>query len=226
MKWLQFIREWSEVWALFIPLVIILIYRPKGNKTGWLITYVLVALFLNSASTVMAQFYGYMPSWLKNNNIVYNAHSIVRVFFFSIYIMSVRSYQSKPILKYLLILYVVFVIVNFSFFEPILFLSPNLFAAESIVLLIMCLSYFFRSMQDESETYWLRQPSFLVCSGICFYEVITFFVFLFFNTINYSTEYRDRHFSDILLLIYTISYVILCILLAIALYKNRKSLSH
>ncbi|HUR66922.1 MAG TPA: hypothetical protein VMZ03_11300 [Chitinophagaceae bacterium] len=194
-------------------------------RTGWLVAYVIIALCLNTVSTVMAQFYGQMPSWLKNNNILYNIHSMTRVFFFSFYIITVRPYKHISLLTGLLVAYIVFVIINFIFFEPILYLSPNLFAAESIVLLVMCMSYFFRSIDDESDTYWLKQPSFLVIGGICFYEVVTFFVFLFFNTINYSTEHKDRVFADALLMVYTVSYVILCVLLAIALYKNRKKIA-
>lgn len=214
----QIILDWSEVWALLIPLTIILMYRPKGPKTGWLVLYVVVGLLLNTISTVIAQFYDQMPSWLKNNNIFYNIHSVVRVLLFSLYIISVKPYKYPHVLRGILWAYLVFVIINFSFIEPLLFLSPNLFAAESIVLLIMCLFYFFRTILDETETHW---PSFMACIGICFYEVITFFVFLFFNIVSYSTDPKDRAFARSLLLIYAISFIILCILLAFSLYKGR-----
>lgn len=222
MKIFQIIRDWSEVWALLIPLTVILVHKPKGTKTSWLILYVIFALVLNIASTIIAQFHGSMPSWLKNNNILYNLHSVARVIFFSLYIGRVRSYKYPIAFKLLLMAYIGFIIINFNFIESALYLSPNLFAAESIILLIVCLLYFFRSLQDESDIYWLKQPSFLVCAGVCFYEVITFFVFLFFNIINYSPEHKDISFADILSLIYMISFVILCILLAMALYKKGK----
>lgn len=221
MNVIRFLQDWSEVWALLIPLIIILIYKPKGNKTYWLVFYVIVALFLNLVSTIIAQFYSAMPHWLKNNNIFYNLHSISRVCFFSVYIIAVRPYKSPMLLKGLLFFYFIFVIINFIFFESPFFLSPNLFAAESIVLLILCLNYFFRSILDERETYWLKHSSFPVSIGICFYEVVTFFVFLFFNTISYSADPKDRAFARGLLFVYTISFIILCLLLALALYKNR-----
>lgn len=223
MKIIRFIHDWSEVWALLIPLIIILLHRPRGDKSSWLVAYVIVAFLLNITSTSMAQFYGSMPSWLKNNNILYNIHSVVRVLLLGAYIITVRPYKYPGVLKGLFAAYMLFIILNFSFLEPVNFLSPNLYAAESIMLLTLCLLYFFRSIEDDSDIHWLRHPSFLVCTGICFYEVITFFVFLFFNTINYSTEHRDRKFAQVLMLIYTLSYVILCILLAIALYRDRKN---
>ncbi len=225
MDIVQVIRDWSEVWALLIPLTVILVRKPRGEKTKWLVLYVFTALFLNTASTVMAQFYGSMPSWLKNNNILYNIHSVARVLLLGAYIISVRPYKYPRVLKGLFITYILFIILNFSFIEPVAFLSPNLYAAESILLLVLCLLYFFRSIEDDSDIHWLKHPSFLVCTGICFYEVVTFFVFLFFNTINYSTEHSDLAFARVLLLVYTISYLVFCILLALALYRHRNPVS-
>src|SRR6185436_2876762 len=125
-----------------------------------------------------------------NNNIVYNIHSMFRVLLFSWYIINIRQYQFTFFFKTFLVAYLVFIFINFTIFESPFFLSTRLFAAESIVLLIMCLFYFFRSIQDESQINWLKHPSFLVCAGISLYVVITFFIFLFF----YPLSQKDPEF--------------------------------
>lgn len=220
MKWLEFLKNWQEVWALLMPLAIILIYRPKGKAVWLIIIYVIFALLLNSLSLFMIDFYYLMPSWTftgssPNNNILYNLHSFLRVILLGGFIITVRNYRYTFFLKGLLLAYLVFVILNFSVFESPLFLSTRLFAAESIVLLIMSLSYFIRSILDETEINWLKHPSFIVCSGICLYEAITFFIFLFF----YPLVNKDPAFFAVTMKIYSITYVLLCILFAIAFYQ-------
>lgn len=210
--------NWSEVWALLIPLTVILLCRPTGLGTKPVILYLYIAIILNAMATVMVEFYFFMPSWLKNNNILYNIHSFARVLLFSWYIMSIREYRFPRILKMLLVAYLIFVVIDFVFLESPLYLSSRLFVAESIVLLIFCLSFFLRSMQDDSTINWLKHPAFLMCAGIGLYEVISFFIFLFF----YPLFEKNPAFGDLTMSIQNIMYVVLCIVLALALYKSRK----
>ena len=178
MNLLQVISDWSEVWALLIPLAVIIRYKPRGPGARLLIGYVIFALVLNSIATVMAQSAS-LPAWLKNNNIFYNIHSVVRVVLFSWYILSVRQSLFPLNKKWLLMIYGLLAGINFLFLESPLFLSTRLFAAESIILLIICLFYFLSSIKDETQVNLLDHSSFLVCTGVCLYEAITFFIFLF-----------------------------------------------
>ena len=73
-------------------------------------------------------------------------------------------------------------------------------------------------MQDESETNWLKHPSFLVCTGICLYEATSFFIFLFF----YPLVEKNWEFADLTMSIHNVMYVTMCVLLAIALFRYRK----
>lgn len=216
---LNTIINWSEAWALLIPLTVIIIYRPGELGTKPLILYVFAAFVLNTIATIMVQFYFSMPAWLKNNNILYNVHSLMRVILFSWYITRIRQYRFPVIQKILLGTYLVFVLVNFIFLESPLFISSRLFAAESIVLLSLCLLFFFRSMQDDSEVNWLKHPAFLVCTGISLYEATSFFIFLFF----YPLFKKNPEFGDLTMSIHNVMFVILCIILALALYKSKKS---
>ena len=215
---LNTIINWSEVWALLIPLTVIFIYRPKGVGTKSLILYVFAAFVLNTIATIMVQFYFSMPAWLKNNNILYNVHSLIRVILFSWYLTKIRQYRFPLIQKILLGACLIFILVNFVFMESPFFLSSRLFAVESIVLLSLCLLFFFRSMQDDSEVNWLKHPAFLVCTGICLYEATSFFIFLFF----YPLFEKNPEFGNLTMSIHNVMYVILCIILALALYKSEK----
>lgn len=222
MNWLQTLSDWSEVWALLLPLTVLLLYKPGGKVVRPLVLYVIIAFFLNLLATIMAQSAG-LPGWLKNNNILYNIHSVVRVVLFSWYILSVRRSLFPLNLKTLLIVYLAGVAINFIFLETPFLLSSRLFSAESIILLIICLFYFLRSILDDSSTNWLSHSSFLVGTGICLYEALTFFIFLFFYPLhNRNSAYWDPSFAIATMRIYTVIYVLLCLLLALGLYKSRR----
>jgi hypothetical protein len=207
----------SEVLALLIPLIVIIRYKPNGFGIGYLKLYVITAFIVNLAATVLYLFHHSLPGWLQNNNILYNIHSVLRVLFFSLYIIKVRSSRLLWIKKMILAAYLIFCIYNFILLESPFLLSSNIFSVESIALLIICLSYLLSAIQDESQTNWLKHPSFLICTGICLYEAITFFIFLFF----YPLYKKDLAFSLATMRIYAITFVILCSLLAFALYRSR-----
>lgn len=231
MNWLQTIIDWAEVWALLIPLAVIIICKPGRDRSKLLVSYVIAGFLLNFTATFLLDFYYLMPRWMYvdnrvNNNLLYNIHSFTRVCLLGWYVITIRSYKYPFILKTLYAAYILITLINFTFIETPFYLSTRLFAAESIVLLVMCLFYIFRSIQDESQVNWLRHPSFLVCTGICIYEGITFFIFLFFYPLHSkNSAFANSAFAEATMRLYTVTYIVLCILLACALFKDRKNLA-
>lgn len=209
---------WSEVWALLIPLTIIIIFRIKGAAMRPVILYAGIAIALNLAATLISVYRNSLPSSLQNNNILYNLNSLARVLLFSWYILSLKLIRSSWLSKIVLPVYIIFLLINFIFLESPLLLSSRLLSAESIVLLVLCLFFFIRSMQDESDINWLKHPSFLICIGISLYEAINFFIFLFF----YPLLENNLEFGMLTMKIFSVSYIILCILLALALRRSHK----
>ena len=223
MIFLNIIVDWLEVWALLIPLAVLIVCKPREKYIRPLAWYIVSGLLLNLAATLMLEYYYLVPKWLyvdgmANNNILYNIHSIIRVLFLSWFIISVRQYQFPAILKIVVGAYLVFIIVDFLFLESPFYLGTTLFAGESITLLILCFSYFFSSIRDESETNWLKHPSFLTCAGVALYEVLTFFVFLFF----YPLSDADHSFFTVTMRIYSIAFLLFCILLALTFYQVKR----
>src|SRR5689334_17887979 len=84
------ILMWSEVWALLIPLAIIIFQRGKRPGMRPIIIYVIVGLFLNLSATMISVYRLQLPVWLQNNNILYNLHSMARVFLFSWFIINLN----------------------------------------------------------------------------------------------------------------------------------------
>lgn len=224
MNFLKYIRDWSEVWALLIPLIILLVYKPRGNKLGWINFYVVIAFVLNFISICTIEFYYLIPDWMfKGNGLFYNLHSLAMVICFGGYFISIRKYKYSMILKLLLLVYLVFVLINFLFLEsPLNKLSTRHFTIGSIMLLVICLFYFFRAIVEESQTNWLKHPSFLICTAVCLYQSITFFIFLFIYPMFDLSYNQNMDFADLMMKTYQLIFVIFCILLAWALFRSKK----
>ncbi len=224
MNLFQFLLNWSEVWALLIPLIVMLVFKPKGPDLKWLSLYTVSAFILNFLAVFVIEYYDLVPSWMniRGNNIYYNLHSLVMVIFFSLYIIQTWKYRHTIILKIILAVYLVLVLCNFAFREPPYKLSTLHFTAGSIVLMAFCLLYFFHTILEEGQTNRLKHPSFMVCAAVCLYQAITFFIFLFIYPMFDNAPGKDYSFAMLMMRIYQASFVVFCILLAIALYRSRK----
>lgn len=228
MSTLDFIIVWSEVWAFLIPLAVIVFFKPAGKAVRLLIAYVIMGFVLNFCAIFTLVYPNLVPPVFRyNNNIFYNVHSFIMVLFLGLYILKIRTYKHITLLKGLLMLYVIFVLVNFTFFGHPLFYSTRHFTTGSIVLLILCLFYFFSSIQEESKVNMLKHPSFLITSAVSLYHGITFFIFLFLLPMFNSAYNKDLSLTDLMMKITQVTFVIFCILLAFGLfrYRSRKDLA-
>ena len=213
---LKAINSWLEVWPLLIPLIVILSGRTKFPKP--LVLYVFIALPLSLLATIMALYHTKMPSYLENNNILYNLHSFARTVLFGWYIIKLTQVKQYLFAKFFLYLYILLVAFNFIFFENPFNFSVRLFAAESIVLLVLCITFFLSSILNEEEQITSGNSAFLICTGISIYEAISFFIYLFF----YHLFFTNPRFGIVTLNISHYSFILLCVLLATAIYQSRQ----
>jgi hypothetical protein len=209
---------WSEVWPLLIPLMVILIHNIRGKEIRPVILYVLLALLLNLTANLVSIYRARLPDWMQSNNILYNVHSFIRVLLFGWYFTRLNLLRPVWFPKLLFAAYGLYVIINFVLIESVWILSSGLFAAESIILLTFGITYFSSSIRDESDRNWLKHPSFLICTAVCFYKAITFFIFLFYYPVSESTP----QFGILTMRIYAVCFMLFCILLALALYREKK----
>ena len=215
----QKILDWSEVWALFIPLFFIFRYKLSSLQYIKPIkVYVVMALLLNIFIDVTMDFSGALklPQWLRNNNPLYNIHSITRLLLFSLFFIYLKQRQFDFLKKIIPILFLFFVFINFIWFERFIFFSSRLHATESAILLFYSLQYYLYLLQDD-QTSFKKEPSFWVATGLSIYVVINFFIFLFYKTlISESKEFAISIWD-----IHNISYIIFCIFLAKGFYESR-----
>ncbi len=224
LSFLSTISDWAEIAGIIIPLIVILIYKPKGSESRPLVLYVLIAFLLNFMMTAIAKNHGFFSFLPASNHIYYNLHSFVKVIFFGWYLFSFRNLKSSNLIRITAIAFVLFYIVNFLFFEPITLFSTRTATIEGICLLIICSSFFISTIIDNSDTIWMNKPVFTLCAIINFYAALNFFVFLFFDYINVEKSVGDKYFSA-LLIAFSFSYFLLCIVLAVTIKKTSRALA-
>jgi len=222
-KILEVIVNWSEVWPLLIPLVFVLF----GNKQPALLTPVIVylwlALVLNVACDIIADFKHpyHFPPWLRSNNPIYNIHSIGRFACFSYLFITLPQSQFRAVKGFILLAFLLFLIVDFSFFERFFYpyhLSGNLLSIEAYFLLIYCMLYYLAALNDENDAAF-KGPVFWIVTGLSMYVVINFFVFLFYVPMIDQNMKLAMHIWKV----HDAAYVILCFFITRAFYTTTRN---
>ena len=216
------ILDWSEVWALLIPLVVLL---KRKNQRAYLvpvIAYIWIALPLNIFQDIIADFrqvYSF-PSWLQTNNYVYNIQSIARLICFAFFFVRLnQSFLDKYKIPFYLICLLI-IVVDFIFFEDffrVKSFSSFLLAFESAILLFHCLQFYLFKLQEEDNN-WNQKPDFWVVTGLSIYVTFNFFYFLFYTTL---IENGHTQFVMSMWYLHNVTYIILCIFIAKAFYAAR-----
>jgi hypothetical protein len=183
------LRQWAEVWPLLIPLSIFIIFKPKQFEAKTIFTFV-IASFLISGISVVTWLYGKtLPNWLKNsNNTFYNLNSVLRTIVLGWYMLRLKQLKHYKYPYYILPVYAILLVTNFLIWESFAEFSSHLFAAESIVLLLFCLTYLLSAILDDEEQISFRNPAFLICSAISLYEALNFFIYLFLFELSLSNH--------------------------------------
>lgn len=222
-KTLQLFFDWSEVWALLIPLIVLKFAPKQPVLLKPVITYLWLAFALNLSGDIIADYKKilHFPSWLQSNTPLYNIHSVIRFTCFSYFFAKLKQPSFTIFKKLLPFAFIVFLIIDFGFLEKFFYkehLSGDLLAAESFLLLIYCMLYYLDELKNESEII-TNYSSFWIVTGLTIYVVINFFVFLFY------VPMIDQNFklADNIWNIHNAAYIIFCLFVAKAFYATNRN---
>jgi hypothetical protein len=213
------IFDWSEVWALMIPIAFIIQRRkipPYLRPVKW---YVWVAFILNLFANLIwyrnKLHIANLPVWLESNNFLYNLHSITRLLLFSWFFILLNQRFMHRVKIILPVLFIVLTVINFTFYENFFnynMLSSRLLATEAAILLFYCLQYFIFLLIEDHVLALQKQPGFWIVTGLSIYVSANFFIFLFYN---YLLEKKLEIFAVDIWDVHNVAFIILCIGIAI-----------
>jgi len=210
------ILDWSEVWALLIPMMILLFRRQQPATLRPIIIYLWLAFIINLVIDIIMVLRTYYPEW--TNNPLYNIHSVVRFVCFSFYFIQLPQSSFTKFKKVLAAVSVVFIFINFSFFENFFnydSFSGNLLATEAYILLVYCMLYYLSELKDDSKNLF-NGHDFWIVTGLSVYVVINFFVFLFYlPMIDVDLDLAMNIWN-----VHNIAFIIFCLFITKALYGS------
>ncbi|MDQ6762826.1 MAG: hypothetical protein M3015_09400 [Bacteroidota bacterium] len=210
------ILNWSEVWALLIPLAVLILKKKQPKYLRPIILYLWLALILNITGDIILSINIINSRIVLSNNPLYNIHSIIRFACFSYFFFLPRQSFYKTLKKIIPLIFCLFLIVDFGFYEDFFFrdhISGNLFAMEAFLLLVYCM-LFYLSKLKEAEGTLAGNKDFWIVTGLSIYVVANFFVFLFY--VPMITE--NRHLANNMWDVHNVAYIILCIFITKAFY--------
>lgn len=218
----QNILDWSEVWALLIPLAVLIV---KKNNTPYLKPvrwFIYVALIMNAAIDLVWRFKQSMGiqegDFLWSNNFIYNALSIIRLLLFAWFFNLLQQRFLHRVKRILPFLFLAFAAINFIFYEDFFnqkSFSSRLLATEAGILLFYCLQYFIYLIVEEKTVKIGRQPGFWIISGLSIYVAVNFFIFLFYATLSENSSDAAKMFAVNLWDVHNIVFILFCTLMAI-----------
>lgn len=210
------VLDWSEVWALFIPLFFLFRFKKQSRYLTPVIVYLFLALLLNCLIDIGYIYQGKVGRWLHPNNYLYNIHSIARFVCFTYFFLFLdHPYRTliKKILPYVYFL----VAINFAFVESFVrekSFSSNLLSAEAGLLLFYCLQYYLYKLKEDNFEI-RKQQDFWIVTGLSIYVVFNFPYFLFYT---YLLEKEEVKFVVQMWYFHNVTFIILCIFIAKAFY--------
>jgi hypothetical protein len=213
---LTYLLSWSEFWATLIPISVYLFHRDQPSYMRPVIAYLFIAMLINYTGNIIGDYWKILPAWMQSNTVLYNLHSMIRFICFSLFFIGLQQQGPTKLYKWLPLLSLLIFILNFSliddFFNPDS-ISGNLLAGEAYILLIYCMVYYLYKLRDDEMTI-TEEPDFWVVTGLAFYVVANFFVFLFYGPMLKQDVQLARNIWDV----HNYAYIILCLFITKALY--------
>lgn len=219
LKIFQLVLDWSEVWALLIPLTILMV-KQQPAKLKLVVAYVWAALIINLAIDLVWKFRMLLPAAYNSNNFLYNLHSIVRFYLFSAFFIHLQQPFCVTVKKIVPVCFTLFMIINFTFFENFFDywkFSSRLLSIEAALLLFYVLQYYLFKINDNIGTK-ITDNVFWVVTGLGIFVALNFFIFLLYNELTL----RFQRFAISLWSVHNISYIILNLFLAKGFYESGK----
>ena len=100
-------------------------------------------------------------------------------FLFYMYILReiIQNKKVKKVIFHVTWIYLVLVILNFLFIQKIAFFKSITYATGCLLIVTICIYYFFELFQLAHSVNLVRQPAFWICSGLLFYYCCSFPIF-------------------------------------------------
>lgn len=201
--------------SVLVPISIAVIRRKYTNRALTIIWYYLLLDGCVDILTVaLAQLH-------TNNLPVLHIFTILEFLFFGYFYFTVlKEKTARVVIKYLMVIFPVFCIINFLFFQSINQFNTNTRPVEALIIMGCSLAYF--AQTNDNGTKWQLNPLNWINTGILLYFSGALFIFSFSNV---TASHLSKKYYAINVLMWNIHATLLLLmylLIAIGFSKCRK----
>jgi hypothetical protein len=157
--------SYGDTAAPFLALLV-LIPRYRQLPGGGLL-----ALYLLTA-TLFAGYSNYLADRGINNMYLYHISSLLEAGFMLL-LLNQYTRMDRRVIWVTLSFYVLFWIVNVTFWEPLTIFNSNSATVFNLLTAFFCFRYFLSLIKTNEILYFQRLPSFWIVSGLLFYCIVT-----------------------------------------------------
>jgi hypothetical protein len=214
------ILDWSEAWALLLPLGVLAFKKADTSRLKPVIVFSLVSFVLYFLIDFSWKFkYDLnLPEVFHDNRILYNIASLVRTLCFMAFFNQLRlPFKGKaPLL--LPAVFAGFALLDFIFLEKFTLFGNYLHLAECIILLVYCMSYYIRILKsDQADVF--HTPAFWIITGLTLYEAVNLPIFMNYGNISESM----KKFAIDLWSVHNIAFIVLCLFITRGLLASARN---
>ncbi len=200
------IVPFSTVIPLFIG---IMYYRYADKAIRIILAFLVVSLTINTAGSIIA-------SYNINNLPLLHLYTLLEsALLFLFFGLSIRSETGRKLSRIFLFAFPVLCIVDLLFFHSIYQFNSYTRPVESILLVILAMTYISEQVGQERKT-GAERAKFWIVLGLLLYFSASFFQFLFSNVLHVTAE---KHIRLMIWNIHACFVLIMYILIAVGLLK-------
>jgi len=133
---------------------------------------------------------------------LYNFFSSFEFLFYIFLLREIlQTRKAKQIIFHISWLYLVLVILNFLFIQKIAAFKSITYATGCLLIVAICIYYFFELFQLPHSVNLIRQPAFWICSGLLFYYSCSFPIFGLTNFVKAASPLILKNIGNIIVLL-------------------------
>lgn len=210
--------------AICISIIAGIIFNVK-NKPALYLKLLPVCLFID----LVVEIIGYVRSFHQEHNVeLYNIFNCIEISFFIWMIREIiRGKTAKKSILFVVVIFPIGSLINTFFIQGLDSFSSLNVALGSLIIVVLCIYYFYELFLMPHFVNLLQQPSFWICTGLLFFYACSFPVFGFTNFVGSLPRVFRHNFAFLLnvlnLLLYSMfSIAFLC---RLRITKSSQSLS-
>ncbi|MFT3826737.1 MAG: hypothetical protein QM731_22635 [Chitinophagaceae bacterium] len=151
----------------------------------------------------------------RSNVLLYNCFTTLEfIFYFYVLRSVIENARFRKLIGYLLIVYPAATFINIFFIIPKGYFHSITYAIGCLLMVGICIYYFFELFQLSRSMALVREPAFWICSGLLFYYCCSFPLFAMLNFMSgvsvvliRNIDYILKYLNVLLYSIFSIAFV-------------------